>query len=78
MLRLEKTQVIKTETNCFHKIFCHETRFHDPEAFIRMGAPGCAEFCSSYHVLAVQYLCSIPHCIHVFLVLISSKPFTVP
>lgn len=53
-----------TETNGFHKIICNETRFYDPEAFIRMSAPSWAQFCSSNHVLAVQYLHSIPHCIY--------------
>lgn len=61
-----KNQSDITETNGFCTIFCSDTRFYDPEAFIRneMEAPGCAHFCSSNHVLAVQYLSSIPHCIY--------------
>lgn len=52
-----------TKTNVFHQIFCNEIRFYDPEALIRTNALSCAQFCSSNHVLAVQYLCSIPRCI---------------
>lgn len=52
-----------TETNIFHQIFCNETRFYDPEAFIGMEALSCAQFCSSNHVPVVQHLRSIPRCI---------------